>query len=129
MGLGDINYYTVNTSDEKFYLCKIEDSQEMFTVEQIEGVDTLTKVDFGDRKFIQLIDAFVVVQTPDGPIPVAYSKMPGGSSRLWVNVANIASFCVIDNGSKLVEALDQITSGIVTDVDSSAQASRTAGRR
>lgn len=129
MGMGDTNYFTINTSDEKFYLCKVDGSEDIFTVEQVDGVDTLTNVDFGDRKFIQLIDAFVVVQTPDGPIPVQYSKMPGGSNRLWVNINNLASFCVIDNASKLVEALDQIASGIVTEVDPSAQTSRTAGRR
>lgn len=122
------NYYTVNTSDEKFYLCKVQDSESIFTCEDQDGVTVLTDANFGDRKFIQLIDPFVVLATPDGPIPVEYGKMPGGSKRLWVNVDNIASFNVIDPASKLVDALDQIISGIVTDTADQAQPQRARTR-
>ena len=115
------NYYTINTSDEKFYLCKVQDSDKMFTTEEIDGLTVLINTDFADRKFIVLIDPFVVVATPDGPIPVEYGKMPGGSNRLWVNIDNISSFNVIDNNGKLVQALDQILSGIVTAADSKVQ--------
>lgn len=114
-------YFTINTSDEKFYLCKVQDSESIFTTEEVEGMTVLTGADFADRKFIQLISPFVVVATPDGPIPVEYGKMPGGSKRLWVNVDNIASFNVIDKNSKLVMALDQILSGIVTEAEPSQQ--------
>lgn len=118
-------YYTVNTSDEKFYLCKVQDSEDIFVTDEVDGKTVLTGANFGDRTFIQLIDPFVVIATPDGPIPVEYSKMPGGSSRLWVSISNIASFNVIDPASRLVEALDQMLSGIVTETEPQPQKVRT----
>ena len=128
MALEKTNYYTINTSDEKFYLCKVKDSEEIFTTEDVDGITVLTGVNFSGRGgFIQLIDPFVVVATPDGPIPVEYGKMPGGSSRLWVNIDNISSFNVIDNNGKLVQALDQILSGIVTEAET--QPARNLSRR
>ncbi len=120
----ETTYYTVNTSDEKFYLCQVQDADKIFKVESIDGVSTIVDADFGDRKFIQLIDPFVVVATPDGPVPVEYSRMPGGSKRLWVNVSNVASFNVIDGNSKLVDALDQMLSQVITAVEPQRNLSR-----
>jgi hypothetical protein len=123
------NYFTIRMNDESFYLCHVVDSDVVFTVDTVEGVDVITESRLHDYKTLKLRDVFVIVATPDGPIPVEYAKMPGGSKVLWVNVDNVCSFNVIDQNSKLVAALDQILSGIVTDVTpAQQQAARQRGR-
>lgn len=118
-------WYTIRTSDQNFYMGKVVDSNDIFTVDTQDGFDVITKTEF-PAGFIQMKDAFVIVQTVDGPIPVEYSKMPGGSKLIWINPDNINSFNVIDSNSKLVSALDQISSGVITAVENPdlAQSSR-----
>ena len=123
------NYFTIRMSDESFYLCKINDWKNVFTVEKIDGYDMITETKLHNFRSLVLSDAFVIVQTPDGPIPVEYAKMPGGSKALWVNVDNICSFNVIDSGSKLVMALDQILSGVITEAPTPEQQAAAKQRR
>jgi len=123
------NYFTIRMSDESFYLCKINDWENVFTVENIGGVDLITETRLHDYRSLKLSDVFVIVQTPDGPIPVEYAKMPGGSKALWVSVDNICSFNVIDNGSKLVQALDQILAGVITEAPTPEQQAAAKQRR
>ena len=123
------NYFTIRMSDESFYLCKVRNADSIFTVEQIGGFDVITESRLHEHQTLQLTDVFVIVATPDGPIPVEYAKMPGGSKVLWANVNNIASFNVIDNGSKLVLALDQIISGVITETTPAQQQAASQRRR
>ena len=123
-------YYTIRMNDESFYMCKVKDSNDVFTVEEQDGMDVISGTNVHNHNFLQLTDVFVIVQTQSGPVPVEYYKMPGGSKVLWVNIKNIASFNVIDSKSKLVDALDQIASGIITETElpSAAQSPRSLKR-
>ncbi len=108
------NYFTIRVSSGNVYMAKVKNEKDIFTVSNASGKDVIVNSLMHNKSAIELSSVFVIMQVKEGPLPVKYELMPGGSSSLWLNTSQISEFNVIDNGSKIVEALNAIDSGVLT---------------
>lgn len=108
------NFYTIRVGNGNVYFAKVKNEKQIFTVENVNGKDVITKSDLRNQDALVLTNVFVIVPTKDGPLPVKYEDMPGGSQVMWVNPSQVSEYNVIDSQGKLLEALEALDAGVLT---------------
>jgi len=113
-GLEKAHFFTIRVGNGNVYFAKIKKEKDVFTVGNVDGKEIITESNLSKYASVEMTNVFVIVPTKDGPVPVKYEDMPGGSSVMWVNTSQVSEFNVIDSNGKLLEALEAIDSGILS---------------
>ena len=119
----EFEYVAIESSSGRSYIGKLKLDEKLIEVEQDKHDKTVVK-SFHPREdeYVYINDVYVIVQTQVNggiqPVPVKFSDMPTGSSRVCISGRNIAEFNVIDKKSKIITAIRASESDIITSASS-----------